>query len=48
MRILFGIENYYVKEKTGKILEKELRNNALVKVKIDKFGNAKVVGFTNK
>ena len=47
-RILFGIENYYVKEKTGKTLEKELRNGAFVKVKIDKFGNAKVVGFINK
>ena len=47
-RILFGIENYYVKEKTVKTLEKELRNGAFVKVKIDKFGNAKVVGFINK
>lgn len=45
--IEFGIENYYVKEKTGKNLEKELRNGGLVKVKIDKFGNAKVVGFVN-
>ena len=47
-RIIYGIENYYVKEKTGKILEKELRNGALVKVKIDKYGNAKVIGFVDK
>ena len=47
-RIIYGIENYYVKEKTGKTLERELRNGALVKVKIDKYGNAKVIGFVDK
>lgn len=43
----FGIESYFVKEGAGKILENDLRNGALVKVVIDKNGNAKVKGFTN-
>ena len=40
-----GIESYYVKEGEGKKLEKDLRNGALVEVKISKNGLAKVVGF---
>ncbi len=44
-RIVYGIESYYVKEHTGRILEKDLRNGALVRVRIDKYGNAKVKGF---
>lgn len=44
----FGIESYYVKEKTGLKLERDLRNGALVKVSIDKHGNAKVKGFKEK
>ena len=43
--INYGIESYYVKEHTGKDLEKNLRDGALVKVSIDRHGNAKVKGF---
>lgn len=43
--IEYGIESYYVKERTGKVLENNLRNGALVKVCINKYGNAKVKGF---
>lgn len=43
--IKYGIESYYVKEKTGLDLEKNLRNGTLVKVLIDRNGNAKVKGF---
>lgn len=43
--IEFGIENYFVKEGTGIKLQRELRNGALVKVAVDKFGKAKVKGF---
>lgn len=41
----FGIENYFVKEGTGIKLQRDLRNGALVKVAVDKFGKAKVKGF---
>lgn len=44
----YGIESYFVKEGTGLKLEKDLRNGALVKVAIDKNGNAKVKGFVEK
>ena len=40
-----GIESYFVKEKTGLELERNLRKGAFVRVKIDKNGNAKVIGF---
>lgn len=43
--IKYGIESYFVKEGTGRILEKNLRNGTLVRVVIDKNGNAKVKGF---
>lgn len=43
--ISFGIESYFVKEKTGLELENHLRDGALVKVAIDRYGNAKVKGF---
>lgn len=43
----FGIESYFVKEGTGRKLENNLRNGTLVKVVIDKNGNAKVKGFIN-
>ena len=43
--INFGIESYYVKEKTGRELEKNLQEGALVKVAVDKNGKAKVKGF---
>ena len=43
--IEYGIESYYVKEHTARELEKNLRNRSLVKVCIDKYGNAKVKGF---
>lgn len=46
--VSYGIESYFVKEGTGKYLERELRNGALVKVAIDKNGNAKVKGFVQK
>ena len=46
--IKYGIESYYVKEKTGLELEKNLRNGTLVKVSVDKNGNAKVKGFVSK
>ena len=46
--IKYGIESYYVKEKTGLELEKNLRNGTLVKVSIDRNGNAKVKGFVSK
>ena len=46
--INYGIESYYVKENTGRELENNLRNGALVKVSIDHQGNAKVKGFVNK
>lgn len=44
----FGIESYFVKEGTGRELERDLRNGALVKVAIDKNGNAKVKGFVQR
>ena len=43
----YGIESYYVKEHTGLDLENNLRQGALVKVRIDKNGIGKVVGFKN-
>ena len=43
--IQYGIESYYVQEKTGIDIEKSLQNDALVKIAIDKNGNAKVKGF---
>ena len=43
--INYGIESYYVKENTGMDLERNLRNGALVKIRIDRHGSAKVVGF---
>lgn len=43
--INYGIESYYVKEHTGKDLEKNLRDGALVKISIDRHGNAKVKEF---
>ena len=46
--INYGIESYYVKEHTGKDLEKNLRNGALVKVSIDRYGNAKIMEIVNK
>ena len=44
----YGIESYFVKEGTGRELEKNLRNGTLVKVAIDKNGSAKVKGFVEK
>lgn len=46
--INYGIENYYVKERTGMDLERNLRNGALVEISVDKYGNAKVKGFVDK
>ena len=46
--IKYGIESYYVKEHTGRKLEKDLQDGALVNVVIDKNGNAKVKGFVDK
>lgn len=43
--IEFGIESYFVKEGTGRELENQLRDGALVKVAITKNGFAKVKGF---
>lgn len=43
--INYGIESYYVKEHTGKDLEKNLRDGALVKISIDRHGNAKIKEF---
>lgn len=45
--VSFGIESYFVKEGTGRTLEKDLRNGTLVRVTTDKNGNAKVKGFKN-
>lgn len=44
-RIKYGIESYFVKEKTGRELENNLRNGAFIKVKINKDGFAKISGF---
>lgn len=41
----YGIESYFVKEGSGRELEKSLSDGALVKVAIDKNGKAKVKGF---
>ena len=41
----FGIESYFVKEGTGRKLEDDLRDGALVRVVIDKYGRSKVKGF---
>ena len=46
--VKYGIENFYVKEGTGLELQKKLRNGGLVKVSIDKHGNAKIKGFVEK
>lgn len=43
--IKYGIESYYVKEGTGLEWEKKLREGMLVRVVIDKYGNAKIKGF---
>lgn len=43
--VKYGIESYFVKEGTGKILEQDLRDGTLVRVVIDKNGAAKVKGF---
>lgn len=41
----FGIESYFVKEGQGRILEQDLRQGTLVKVIVDRNGNAKIKGF---
>jgi len=41
-RIEYGIESYFVKEKTGRQLQNNLRRGAHAKVLIDKNGKAKV------
>ena len=46
--ISYGIENYYVKEGEGRKLERDLATGALVKVSIDRYGQAKVKGFDKK
>lgn len=46
--INYGIESYYVKEHTGRVLEENLRNGALVEISVDRHGNAKVKGFIDK
>lgn len=46
--INYGIESYYVKEGEGRKLERDLADGALVKVSIDRFGNAKVKGFVKE
>lgn len=43
--ISYGIESYFVKEGTGRELERNLRKGTLVKVSVDKNGNAKIKGF---
>lgn len=43
VEIKYGIESYFIKQKTGGKLEKELSKGALSRVKIDIFGNAKLV-----
>ncbi len=42
-RIKYGIEQYYVKEGTGKEIETKLRDKTLVEVAIDKHGSVKIV-----
>ena len=46
--INYGIESYYVKEGTGKSIEKDLQNGGLVRIVINPNGDAKVKGFVNK
>ena len=46
--INYGIESYYVKEGTGRELENNLRQGALVRTVINKHGEAKVKGFVNR
>ena len=46
--INYGIESYYVKEGTGRKLENNLRQGALVRTVINKNGEAKVKGFVNR
>lgn len=41
-RIEYGIESYFVKEYTGKEIEKKLQKGAKARVLIDRNGNAKV------
>ena len=41
--IEYGIETYFVKENTGKEIEKNIQEGMLAKVKIDKNGKAKIV-----
>ena len=43
--VKYGIESYYVKEGTGREWENKLRDGMLVRVVIDKYGNAKIKGF---
>lgn len=45
--ISYGIESYFVKEGHGRKLERDLRDGVLVKVVIDKYGQAKVAGFVD-
>jgi len=42
LTVTYGIESYFVKEKTGRELERNLRSNAYAKVSIRKDGSAKV------
>lgn len=46
--IAYGIESYYVKEHEGKPLERNLAKGTLVKVVVDRDGNAKVKGFVEE
>lgn len=48
-RILYGIEHYYIPEAHREAIEQSLRanpENSLVRVRVDRFGNAALIGLT--
>lgn len=47
-RAKYDIESYYANPKKAKELEKELQNGGVAKVKIDKYGRAKVIKLLKK
>ncbi len=47
-RVEYGIESYFVKEGSGRVLERKLAKGAFAKVVIDKNGKAKIKGLVTE
>ncbi len=47
-QIKYGIESWFVKSKEAKRLERELTKGGYARVKVDKFGRAKIISISNR